>query len=123
MKSSWIEYGGKRILHMDLSNFGSNMRGFEAELNEAVSTIGQEMYQMPEHSVLVLVDLTNTSMTQASNKLLSERVTDTKKYVLKTAVVGMTGIRKVFLDYFARLASAETGGFEGVEEAKKWLLK
>jgi hypothetical protein len=123
MKSKWVEYGGKKILHIDLSNFRSDMRGFEAELNETVATIGQEMYAMPEHSALVLVDLTNTSMTQASNKLLSERVTDTKKYVKKTAVVGMTGIRKVFLDYFARLASSETGGFEGIEEAQKWLVK
>ena len=123
MKSKWVEYGGKRILHIDLSNFLSDMRGFEAELNETVATIGQEMYSMPEHSALVLVDMTNTSMTQASNKLLSERVTDTKKYVKKTAVVGMTGIRKIFLDYFARLASSETGGFEGIEEAKKWLVK
>jgi hypothetical protein len=99
------------------------MKGFEAELNETVATIGQEMYTMPEHSALVLVDLTNTGMTQASNKLLSERVTDTKKYVLRTAVVGMTGIRKMFLDYFARLASSDTGSFEGIEEAKKWLVK
>jgi hypothetical protein len=123
MKSKWTEYRGKKYFHIDLSNFQNDMRGFEAELHETVSTIGQEMYKMPEHSALVLVDLTNTSLTQASNKLLSGVITDTKKYILKTAVVGMTGIRKVFLDYFARLASSETGSFEDIEEAKNWLAR
>ena len=123
MKSQWIEYGGKKILLIDLSSFHDDMKGFEAELNETIATIGQDMYKMPEHSTLVLVDLRETSMTQASNKLLSERVTDTKKYILRTAVVGMTGIRKIFLDYFSRLSNAETGSFEEPEAAKKWLVK
>ena len=96
MKSRWVQKQDQRILFIDLSNFGKNHREFEEELNQTVSTIGQEMYQQPQHSVLVLVDLTNTSMTSEANHLLSERITDTKKFVRKTAVVGMTGIRGVF---------------------------
>jgi hypothetical protein len=122
MKSKWVELEGKRILFIDLSKFQSNMLGFETELNQAISSIGQEMYQQPLHSVLVLVDLTDTNLTKTSNQLLSERIGDTKKYVLRTAVVGMTGIRGVFLDYFARLAGSETVGFDNVEAATKWLL-
>jgi hypothetical protein len=80
------------------------------------------MYQQPLHSVLVLVDLTDTNLTKTSNQLLSERIGDTKKYVLRTAVVGMTGVRGIFLDYFARLAGSETVGFDNVEAATKWLL-
>ena len=123
MKSKWIQIQEKRILFIDLSNFKENIRAFEEELTQTVSTIGQEMYQKPLHSVLVLVDLTNTSMNQVTNKLLSERIADTKKYVARTAVVGMAGIRGVFLDYFAQLARSETVGFENVEAAQKWLLQ
>jgi hypothetical protein len=108
---------------MDFSNFKDNARAFEDELTLAVSTIGQEMYQKPLHSVLVMVDLTNTNMNQVTNKLLSERIADTKKFVARTAVVGMTGIRGIFLDYFAQLAGSETVGFESVEAAQKWLLR
>jgi hypothetical protein len=122
MKSRWVESGEKRILYIDLSNFGDDIPRFEAEITAAVTTIGQEMYQMPERSALVLVDLRNTNLTQTANKLLSERIVDTKKYVRKTAVVGMTGIRKFFLDYFSRLASSETGSFEEPEAAKDWLI-
>jgi len=123
MKSQWIAHKGKRILYMDLSNFNDNARAFEAELTEAVATVGQEMYSQPLHSVLVLVDLRNTTMTQATQKLLIERITDTKKYVAMTAVIGMTGIRKMFLDFFARLAGSETGSFEQPESAKEWLTR
>jgi hypothetical protein len=122
MKSKWIQNQGKRILHIDLSNFHDNVREFEKELDMAVSTVGQEMYQQPLHSVLVLVDLTNTHMTETANRLLSERIADTKKFVSRTAVVGMTGIRGIFLDYFARLAGSETVGFEDVASAEKWLV-
>lgn len=123
MKSKWIQIQDKRILFIDLSNFGDNARAFEEELTQTVSTIGQEMYQEPLHSVPVLVDLTNTNMNQTTNKLLSERIADTKKFVARTAVIGMTGIRGIFLDYFAQLAGSETVGFENVEAGQKWLLR
>jgi hypothetical protein len=123
MKSHWIEYEGKSVLYIDLSNFGENIKNFDSELTETVATIGQKMYEQPLHSVLVLVDLRNTSMTQTSNNLLTERIKDTKKYVLRTAVVGLTGIRKIFLDYFAVLASSETGSFEEPEAGLKWLVE
>jgi hypothetical protein len=122
MKSRWVGYGEKNILYMDLSGFGENIRGFDAEITEAVATIGQKMYEQPLNSVLVLVDLRNTTITQTVTHLLSERIKDTKKYVMRTAVVGMTGIRKIFLDYFSMLASSETGSFEEPEAAIKWLL-
>ena len=122
MKSRWTEYEDKSFLYIDLSNLGDNAKAFDAELTETVSTIGQKMYEQPKNSVLVLVDLRNTAMTQTSNNLLTERIKDTKKYVLRTAVVGLTGIRKIFLDYFSLLASSETGSFEEPEAAMKWLI-
>jgi hypothetical protein len=123
MKSKWIEYLGKKILYIDLSNFKENDKAFDLELTETIATIGQEMYSEPLQSVLVLVDLRETVMTQAVLKLLSERIADTKKYVRKTAVIGMKGIRGAYLEYFARLAGSSTTGFEEPESAKVWLVK
>ena len=123
MKSKWVQLGDKRILYMDLSNFHYDEAGLTIELNQAISTLGQEMYQLPLHSVLVLVDLTDTKLTNTANQLLPERIADTKKYVAKTAVIGMTGIRGIFLEYFARLAGSETVGFEKVDDGMKWLVE
>ena len=123
MKSRWVDVKGKRILYVDLSNFGDDTIGLEKELAETIPNIGREMYEYQPHSVLVLVDLRNTAMTQASNRLLTERIEDTKKYIFRTAVVGLTGLRKVFLNYFAMLASSETGSFDEPDAAIEWLLK
>jgi hypothetical protein len=123
MKSQWIAYHNKRILYIDLSDFKDDMKSLDKELVEAVATVGQEMYQQPLGSVLVLVDLRNTMLTQTANRLLSERIQDTKKFVRRTAVVGMTGIRKMFLDFFARLAESETGSFDEPEAAQDWLIR
>jgi hypothetical protein len=123
MKSQWITYNGQRILHMDLSNFKEDLKNFEVELNAAVTTLGQEMYQQPEHSVLVLVDLRNTVMTSPAQKLLTERIKDTRQYVKKTAVVGMTGLRRMYLDFFAHIAGSDTAPFDNQDSAKEWLVK
>ena len=117
MKSQWITYKGKRILHIDLSNFKEDLKAFEVELTASV------IYQRPSHSVLVLVDLRNTTMTQAAQKLLMERIKDTREYIQKTAVVGMTGLRRMFLDFFAHLADSETAPFDDPDSAKEWLTK
>jgi hypothetical protein len=122
MKSRWMEFKGKRVLYIDLSNFQQDEKGFDEELRLTVETIGQEMYQAPLRSVLVLVDLRNTVMTQKVQAKLSERITDTRKYISHTAVIGMTGIRKVFLDFFSRLAQSETQPFNTPEAGLDWLI-
>jgi hypothetical protein len=121
MKSHWAEYHGKNIFYVDLSNFAEDIKGFDMELKETITTIGQKVYEQPLKSVLILVDLRNTALTQTANDLLSNIIKDTKKYVRKTAVLGMTGVRKLFLDYFAMLASSDTAGFEELETAMQWL--
>jgi hypothetical protein len=123
MKSKWIEDLGNKIIYIDLSNFGANDLAVDTELTETVSTIGQELYSQPRNSVLVLVDLRNTIITRKVQKLISERIADTQKYIRKTAVVGLSGIRRIYLDYFARIAGSDTVGFDNPESAKEWLLK
>ncbi len=117
-----MEYMGQRILYIDLSNFKNDERGFDEELTQTVTTIGQEMYQRQLYSVPVLVDLRNTVMSSRIQKLLSERITDTRKYVSRTAVIGLTGLRQIFLDFFSRLAHSETMPFDTPEAGLDWLV-
>ncbi len=122
MKSRWLTHLNCRILYIDLSGLRDDVHAFDAEISATVSTLGQEMYQQPPNSVLVLVDIRNTALTRDANRILTERIKDTKKYVKRTAVVGMTGIRKAFLDFFSLIAESETGSFEEPEAAKAWLV-
>lgn len=122
MKSRWVEFGGKRLLYIDAADFKDDIAGLEAEMKATITILGPEMYQRPPRSVPVLVDLRNTTMSQRALQIITERVTDTRDYVKCTAVVGMTGIRRMFLDFFARLAGSDTGSFDEPEAAKAWLV-
>ena len=123
MKSRWHAHLDHRILYIDLSGLRDNVRAFDEEISAAVSTLGPEIYQQPPNSVLVLVDIRNTALTRDASRILTERIKDTKKYVKRTAVVGMTGIRKAFLDFFSLIAESETGSFDEPESAKAWLVR
>lgn len=123
MKSQWIEHQGREILNIDFSNFHDSDSELQREVNNILTGIGKEMYSKPLRSVLVLVDLRNTKMTSSIQKIITERITDTRKYVAKTAVLGMTGIRKVFLDYFGRIARSDTRAFDDFDTAANWLLE
>lgn len=123
MKSKWIEHKGREILNINFSNFQENETELNREVSSILQGIGQEMYSKPPHSVLVLVDLRNTKMTSGIQRIISERIADTRKYVAKTAVLGMTGIRKAFLDYFGRIARSDTRAFDDIEPALTWLVE
>lgn len=110
MKSKWIEKQEKRILFIDLSDFRNNILGFEEELTLTVSTIGQEMYVQPLHSVLVLVDLTNTSITPEANHLLSERISDTKKICKAYGCGGHDRVTRHLFGLFCTLSGFRDGG-------------
>jgi hypothetical protein len=122
MKSRWVEFSGKRLLYIDAANFRADIKSFDTELTATITTLGSEMYQQPLHSVLVLVDLRNTEMSQHALQILTTRIKDTRAYVKRTAVVGLTGLRRMFLDFFERLAGSDTGSFDEPEAAKQWLI-
>lgn len=123
MKSHWATLQGRRVLYIDLSNFKADIAQVDTELKDVLAALGAEVYRQPEHSVKVLVDLRNTTISPAVLRLIQERIEDTRRYVQKTAVVGLTGVRKTFADIFAAMARTETRAFEEPEPAQTWLLK
>lgn len=123
MKSKWMTLAGYRILYIDLANFKADVAQVDIELKGVLAVLGPEMYQQPEHSVKVLVDLRNTTISPEVLRMIKERIEDSRRYVQRTAVVGLTGIRKAFLDIFAAVARTETQAFEDVDRAQAWLLK
>ncbi len=123
MKSKWTEHQGKQIFYIDLSKCGADDQAVQTELTQLISTVGKEFYAQPLKSILVLVDLRDTIMTRGVQKMITERIEDTRKFIRKTAVVGLTGIRGIFLDYFALMAGSDTVGFSEPEAAMEWLIK
>ena len=119
MKSSWIEYKGKRIFYADYSDFGSDDVALHREVDEAVATISHE----PENSVLVLVNFENSDASMSNLAVMRKLVMRSNSSVIKRALLGLSGSRRFFITTFSNV----TGGtqimaFDTREKALDWLV-
>jgi hypothetical protein len=119
MKSKWIEHNGKKIFYQDFSNNFFNEQAVSDELKEVQAIV----LSQPEDSVLVLSNFSNTEITMNLLPLLNEASSKTKSYVHRTAVLGVTGIKRTLADLLTRITGQELRYFTDEIEAKEWLTK
>ena len=93
MKSKWIDHNGTRLFFADYANFDTNEHGFQAEVDAVTYTVSRE----PESSVLFLADVRNTVGSQSNLDAIITAARRCKPNIIATAVVGVTGLRKVFM--------------------------
>ncbi len=111
----WIEHKGVRILFL-------NGKGLAEEENfEAQEELKQEL--LKDHSSPpVLVDLSNTVMTQKTSGKSKEVAGATKAIGMPdgpTAVVGLNKLQKAVAQLFGRGSHY----FDSLDQAKEWLVK
>ena len=119
MKSKWLEHQGKKIWYIDLSGFQSDVDAFRQELEAAAHVTMQQ----PENSLLVLTDLTETIVSTQAMLIAQNSSSDTQKHVRKTAVVGITGIRRYFLDTLSAFTGQTFETFDRTDDALAWLVQ
>jgi len=119
MKSGWITYQGKKIFFCKFSDLN-----FE-ELKAEVGATDLELTNQPEGSALVLTDISNVLGTPAVTSLFKESTTKTRKYVKKSAAVGIgfSGPKKFLFDVVMKFSGQNVVLFNKLEEAQDWLLK
>ncbi|MBP6179111.1 MAG: hypothetical protein KA473_03200 [Anaerolineales bacterium] len=119
MRSKWIEHNGKRIFYQDFSNLFYNGSAVKKELDEVQEIVLAE----PEGSVLVLSNFSNTEITSELMPVLNEASRVTKSRVLKTATVGVTGVKRALGDLLSRMTGQAIMYFNNELEAKEWLTQ
>jgi hypothetical protein len=119
MKSKWIEYKGKKIFYQDFSNHFFNEKAIIAELKEVQEVI----LTQPENSALVLSNFSNTEITSAVMPLLNESSKKTKSHIRKTAVIGVSGIKRTLGDLLSKITGQSLMYFNDENEAKDWLAQ
>ncbi|MCL4269444.1 MAG: hypothetical protein KJZ72_07860 [Anaerolineales bacterium] len=119
MKSKWIEYNGKNIFYQDFSNNFFN----EKAVAEELSQVQEIVMSQPENSVLVISNFSNTELTASLMPILNESSSKTKAHVRKTAVLGVSGIKRALGDLLSRITGQELMYFNSEAEAKEWLTK
>jgi hypothetical protein len=119
VKSKWIKHKGKRIFYSDCTDFGYDARTLQTEIEEVDAIVCAQ----PENSVFVIVDVRGTVLSSEAVQLFKAAAVETKPYARKTAVVGITGYRKVLSDAVAFFSGRSFGVINDLEEAKDWVVE
>jgi hypothetical protein len=119
MRSRWIEHNGKRILYQDFANLFYNWEVVRDELLAVQEVVLAEPY----NSVLALSDFTNTEISGNLLPIMNASSKATKSHVRRTAVVGISGIKRTFGDLLSRITGQQLMYFTNDVQAKDWLVR
>ena len=119
MKSTWIEYKGKKIFFQDFSKNFYNSAAVKAELEEVQKIVKAQ----PANSALVLTDMRDTNIGSDLLPIMNAASSATKAHVHKTAVLGVTGMKRKLADLLTALTGQPLKYFDDIEAAKHWLVE
>jgi hypothetical protein len=119
MRSSWIEHNGKKIFYQDFSKHFYNSAAVRSELEEVQKVVTAE----PKDSVLVLSDFRDTNVGSDLLASMNAASAATKAHVHKTAVLGVTGMKRKLADLLTALTGQPLKYFDDIESAKIWLIQ
>jgi hypothetical protein len=117
MSLSYITYKGKRILFVDYTQCKNT-----AEMINVLEIVKNE-YEKSSNPFLAINDFTGT---YGSNEFLNaaskhKELFDSK--TIKTAVLGITGIKKILLNGYNAFVKKKQVPFDTKEEALEYLVK
>lgn len=119
MRSTWIEHKGKKILYQDFSELFFNYDAVKEELEEVQKVV----LEQPAGSLLVLSNFTDTTIAGDLMGILNESSRITKDHINKTAVLGVTGIKRRLADMLTKLTGQALKYFDDEYSAKEWLVQ
>lgn len=119
MRSTWIEHKGRKIFYQDFSKHFYNSAAVRAELEEVQAVVTAE----PKDSVLVLSDFRDTNVGSDLLASMNAASAATKSHVHKTAVLGVTGMKRKLADLLTMLTGQPLKYFDDLESAKNWLAE
>jgi hypothetical protein len=116
MKSSWEAYKGKKIFYARYDHLTLE------ELQTEINFVKNEVIQQSPDSMLALINVAGTIITPAALNLFKEIAVATNKQAHKTAVLGITGARRMMLDVVVKFSGMKVVPFDDETQAKDWLL-
>ena len=119
MRSNWIEHKGQKIFYQDFSWQFYNSAAVKAELSEVQKVVMAE----PLDSVRVLSDFRDTNVGSDMLSAMNNASAATKAYVHKTAVLGVSGVKRKLADLLTALTGQPLKYFDDIEAAKNWLIE
>jgi hypothetical protein len=110
-----INYKGKQILLVDLSNFSA------AEVENTVRAVPEVVTTRARASVLLLADFTKAAFDQEALRAMKEAAVFNKPYIKKTAWVGAESFSEEFRENLESFSRRDFPTFKNRQDALDWL--
>lgn len=114
----FVDYKGKRILLEDFSNVRK-----EDELDALIWDAEKVVHQQQPNSLLVCVDLTNSTFGPKASQSSKEASKSNTPYIKASALVGMNKLMEIIFNSIRSLTGRNLVSFKTREEAYDWLIK
>ncbi len=116
-KVEFIEFKGQKILFQDYQN-EKNPEIITARLDYCLD----EIKVQPPKSILLLSNVTGTYYNQGLISKMKNFSSNISPYVKASAMVGVTGITKIFFNALVKLTGRDIKAHSSLDEAKEWLV-
>ena len=116
-RMKWITYKGKEILLDDYSNI------MPEQFAPLIQQITNLTFQSGKKDILLNVDVTGAFANKEAINAFSESGKKSKILLKKTAVVGITGVKKILLNIVNKFTGLSAKPVSTLEAAKEWLIK
>lgn len=117
-KTGFIIHNGKEIFYVDYTDVN------DAEaLRERIARAESVLLGSGKNGLLELIDVTGSYAEPESLELLKESAKITTPHVSRSAIVGVSGVKKILLDFVNRFSGMRIEPKPTLEEAKDWLVR
>ena len=114
----FLEQDGKQILLLDATNMPPGDK-FKQFIDDAKHVI----HMQQKNSMRTLFDATNAYFDKETVDILKDFTASNRPYVKASAVVGITGLKKMMLELVSKFSNRTFKQCETREEAVAWLVK
>jgi len=112
----FIRHQERDILFLDFSNSQTD------EVLKIIEDAKNVIRTRPVNSLLTLTDVTNARFNEAVGEGMKHFTAHNKPYVKASAVVGITGLKKIIFGAVMAFSRRKIESFDDVEQAKQWLV-
>ncbi len=116
-RMKWITYKENEILLDDYTNI------YPEQFAPLIKRITDLTFQSGKKDILLIVDVTGAYANKEAVDAFVEASKKSKPLLKKTAVVGITGVKKIFLNIVNKFSGVNAKAVASMEDAKEWLLK
>ncbi len=117
---SRMKYVTHKGMEIEINDF-TNLRG--DRFASIIKANTQISLNSDKRDLLGIIDVSNSYINKETLNAFNESGEATKHLIAKTAVVGVTGLKKIFLNVVNKFTKLEAKPFDTIEEAKDWLVK